>query len=161
MGSMDERLRNLLCFGLLSIVCVSAADAQIYKWKDKDGKIVFGDMLPLGETAKIEKIAVSASAPTGASGTPSEPTDWAAKGRELEQRRILRAQEKAEADQAEGKKRKVCEEVRDRKRWLASVQGRRVTLWNSSKGGLDVLSDNDRETMNREVQQLMKELGCG
>jgi hypothetical protein len=157
---MNKGLRNFLCFGLLSIVCVSAADAQIYKWKDKDGKVVFGDTLPSGKTTQVEKIAAPANTPSGASGTPPESTDWQAKERQFEQRRILREKEQAEADQADEKKQKACEALRDQQRRLASTQGRRAVSWNSSKGDYDYLSDNDREKMNGEARQMMKKLGC-
>jgi len=55
---------KIILFILLSVSFSSPAFPQIYKWKDKDGNIVFSDTLPSGADAKKVNVLKERETPT-------------------------------------------------------------------------------------------------
>jgi hypothetical protein len=139
-------------FLLVFALAAPEAGAQIYKWKDKEGRIVFGDTIPGGVAA--EPMAL----PNAASPTFHEPTDWSAKERAFRQRKISRENEQAKAEKADSEKRFKCETLRKERRTFQALRGRRVVHWNKNKGDYEYLTDEDRATMETQLQEAEKRL---
>jgi hypothetical protein len=129
------------------------ADAQIYQWKDKDGRVVFGDTVPASGV-----VAEPMALPNAASPTPHEPAAWSAKERAFQQRRISRENEQAKAEKAESEKRLRCEALLEERRSFQALRGRRVVSWNKDKGDYEYLTDEDRATMEKQLQEAEKRL---
>lgn len=55
---------------LVFAVASAAADAQVYKWTDAQGRLHYSDMPPPAATTQVAQVKVPASAPA----TPSMPT---------------------------------------------------------------------------------------
>jgi len=67
---------KIILFTLLFISLSSPVFPQVYKWKDKDGNIVFSDTLPPGVDAKKVKVVKQRETPTQKEGEikPAEGT---------------------------------------------------------------------------------------
>ena len=63
------------------LACASAAAGEVYKWKDKDGRVHYGDKPKTGEG---QQIIVT---PDSASGEPAAATEGAARDAECKQKK--------------------------------------------------------------------------
>jgi len=127
--------RSKLCLiGFAVVLCVGAANAQQYKWKDARGRTVYGDVPPAGvkATPMGPVPAAPAAAPAAGSETAkaagakdSKPLTPAEKEMEF-RRRVKEAQEQAakqaDKDKAERDRAQNCELAREQERTLASGQ---------------------------------------
>lgn len=88
--------RSLAWFAGALLVCVGAANAEVYKWKDSRGRWVFSDRPPAGASAEPLKMATplaaparDASAPAAAkaapAGAPITAEDVVARNRKIEE----------------------------------------------------------------------------
>ncbi len=118
---------------IASLVFSASADAQMYKWVDKDGKVRYGDMPPAGTRATPLKgsRAPAAAAPApesdakGAKGARSGPMTPVEQEAAFRKRRLdaQKAQEKeAKLSQEADAKRQNCETAKDAMRQLQSGQ---------------------------------------
>jgi len=125
---------KLYLIGIAAALCVGAAHAQQYKWKDARGRTVYGDVPPAGVKATpLGPVpAAPAAAPAAGSETAkaagakdSKPLTPAEKEMEF-RRRVKEAQEQAakqaEKDKAERDRAQNCELAREQERTLASGQ---------------------------------------
>jgi len=125
---------KLYLIGLAMALCVGAAHAQQYKWKDARGRTVYGDVPPAGvKAAPIGPVpAAPAAAPAAGTETAkaagakdAKPLTPAEKEMEF-RRRVKEAQEaaakQAEKNKAERDRQENCELAREQERTLASGQ---------------------------------------
>ncbi|MDD5248321.1 MAG: DUF4124 domain-containing protein [Rhodocyclaceae bacterium] len=119
----------------LALYCAVAA-AQLYSWKDADGKVHYSDEPP-ADTTHARKLAPPAA---GAAADPAARRSLAAK--EMESRRKQKeAQEaasKAEKDKADAEERRVeCARAQGNLKALESGQTRFTIDANGERVGLD------------------------
>ena len=125
---------KLYLIGIAVMLCVGAANAQQYKWKDSRGRTVYGDIPPAGvkATPMGPVPAAPAAAPAGGTETAkaagakdAKPLTPAEKEMEF-RRRVKEAQEaaakQAEKDKAARAQQENCELAREQERTLASGQ---------------------------------------
>jgi hypothetical protein len=149
--------RKRLFPGLVLFLAAAIADAQVYKWKDRDGRDVFGDTPPQdapAEKMRLPDLPVSKDA-------PNAPASWQDEEYMFKQRQIDREKAEAKVAKAEEEKKRVCASLRDRQKYLQAIQGRRVVRWNSDKGEYEYLTDNDRTAMQNRVREALDQSACG
>ena len=147
---------------LLALATALSANAEIYKWKDKDGNIQFSDVPP--PTGEVKTLREAPPRPAAASPSAAEPTakpkTLAEKELEFRQRRAAaaEAEAKAEKENAEAAERqRACSDARNQLAALKS--GQRMARFNS-EGQRVMIEDSERETeivrMNKQVDELCK-----
>lgn len=146
---------------LLSLV-VPGALAQVYEWRDAQGRLIYGDMPPVGVEARL--VQGSSTRRQAQTEPPAESSaeDAASLRRQAEQA-AARAHNEAELNHAEEQRRfeeelqASCADARQRLSVLES--GRRVAVQDES--GEQRLLDRDRRT--EEIMQTMQFINdnCG
>lgn len=143
----------------LALAC-GAAQAQGYRWVDKDGKTRYGDVPPPGVKATPMGAPASGPAPApapaqtkGAKGAaPPASPEQAFQERQL---KAKEAAEKAAKDQAEAQTRKDnCDRAQAGLRNLMS--GQRISQTNAS-GERVFLDDSERPARIKEAEKLVAE----
>jgi len=126
-------MRILLAFVLA--LCATAASAQLYSWKDADGKTHYSDQPPPTATP-TRKIAAPAARATDPAGTRKNMAEKELASRQ-KQKDAQDAAAKAEKDQTDADARRVnCERARANLQGLESgatrfsinAQGERIAL---------------------------------
>lgn len=146
--------------------------AQIYSWKDKDGKVHYGDTPPpTGEVNQIRGTAAARPTPAPASApaeTPaatdtvkaqdsSRPQTLAEREQAFRERRAAEAEAQAKAAEEAGRdaeRQRSCEQARNQ---LGALQsGQRVTRFNAA-GEREFLDDTARGAEIARLQQQVAE----
>ncbi len=143
---------------LLILACLwSAASAQVYTWRDADGKIYYSDTPPPGVDAKKMRAGSQVNA-APASGTPSR--SLAEKDMEFRKRKTeadqARAKEDKDKQDAEESKRN-CEQARNQLNALES--GQRINRIDASGERIpldDEMRAQEIERMKKTVQSWCK-----
>jgi Domain of unknown function (DUF4124) len=101
MGKAGAAMIAVLALGL-----AGAAQAQVYKWTDEQGRVHYGEKPPPGAGATTIK-------PPAESGKPAAPEDFKDRDAQFRQRQLERAQrEEAEAHAAQVRQRR-CDDAED------------------------------------------------
>lgn len=102
---------NKVAIWACSLMLVSgvAAAADIYKWKDADGKIRYSDMPPAGKTA-YEKLSGSKPASATAAAAPEAKTEKGAAGGGAGKDKAGAESPQGKSDQAQQDEKKVRDE---------------------------------------------------
>jgi hypothetical protein len=90
----------------LALVFAAAAQAELYKWTDKDGKIRYGDNPPAGVKKTLIKAPPPGEAPPPAkapSKMPLTAEEQEAQDQRLLEERAKRDKARQEGDKSEGK----------------------------------------------------------
>ncbi|MBR0565197.1 DUF4124 domain-containing protein [Azoarcus sp. L1K30] len=143
---------------MLALLAALPASAEIYKWKDADGKVHFSDTPPPSGAVKTIREAAPASArpagtQDGKSADASKPKTLAEKELEFRQRRAAEAeaQAKAEKESADAAQRKrACEDARSNLAALNS--GQRIGRYGSD-GQRVILDDAARAEEETRVRK--------
>lgn len=114
-------MRHLIGFSLLLITSISYA--QIYTWKDAEGKTHYSDQAPTG--AQIKKVKINAGQGTP-STAPAKQESLAEKEAAFKQRQM----DKADAEKKAGEAAKDAEE---KKAYCASLKGHLAGLKQSAR----------------------------
>ena len=143
-----------LTFLSIALLVSTLAQAQIYQWKDKDGRVVISDKPPTG--AKVERKRGGDA--SSSSSTPA-PEQKSLSEQEMEfRKRRKEAQEKEEKEQKTQQqaqqKQKYCTGLKNRLQTYQS--GERVAL-RDDKGERYFLEDNQRAQEIQEMQQQMEQ----
>ena len=137
-----------LALTVAALLAAAAANAQIYQWKDANGKTIISDKPPAGNVQQQRK---TDSAPP----ETSTPTQKTAADRELEFRKRQKASqestEKANKEQAAfASKQENCEKSR---RYLLTLEsGERISL-RDDKGERYFMEDAQREQEISKARQ--------
>lgn len=158
------RCHNLF---VISLVVSLPATAEIYQWRDADGRVHYSDMRPVGENARPLRTRATQPAPslpprteappvdganesvaedakTAEPGQPAKPKTLAEKEVEFRQRRAEAAEARAKAEEARkrtAEQQRDCEQARNQ---LAALEsGQRLARFNSG-GEREVLDDAAR-----------------
>ncbi|AWI74669.1 MAG: DUF4124 domain-containing protein [Azoarcus sp.] len=143
---------------LIALLTALPVSAEIFSWKDKDGKVNFSDVPPPTGEVKTLREAAPRPATTTTSGEPAaKPKTLAEKELEFRQRRAAEAeaQAKAEKEQSESAERqRVCEDMRNQLAALKS--GQRIARFNSA-GERVMLTDAERGSETERIQKQIDE----
>ena len=134
-----------LAFGVALGVVAFPAAAALYKWTDANGRVVYSDQPPIGNF-KVE--AINAPPPPA---NPNAVKELATKEAELQQKKMLRADEesKAATTRAEAdKKREQCAKVRGQIAMMQSDQN--VLYFRANEKGERVFMDDAARRKERE-----------
>lgn len=149
-------IARLLLSISLSVVLAGGADADVYKWVDKDGKVQYSDSPPLsGDAKKMKrKTKEAANAVPASSGAAAKPATSIA-DQELEFRKRKMGQEEAEkkklAEKELAEKNKgYCSNLRGELQ--SNKDGRRIVKY-SEKGERQFLDDAERAKSRTELEQ--------
>lgn len=140
-------------FAVIALFAVSAASAQIYQWKDENGKTVISDKPPAGKAREQKRIEAPSAQDTAGQKTTAE--------RDLEfRKRQKEAQESTtkanKEQQAAADKKENCENARRNVQLLES--GERVAM-RDDKGERYFLEDAQREQELAKARRAV-ELSC-
>jgi Skp family chaperone for outer membrane proteins len=130
----------------LALTAVPAA-AVLYKWTDANGRVIYSDQPPNGNY-KVE--AINAPPPPA---NPNAVKELASKEAELQQKKILRADDEAKAAKTKAetdKKREQCGKMRGQIAMMQSEQN--VVLFRSNEKGEPVYMDD--AARRKECDQL-------
>lgn len=140
-----------LTLAVAALLVTTAVHAQIYQWKDENGKTVISDKPPAGAARASRKIDAEAPA---ANAAPQKTTA----DREMDfRKRQQESQEKAEKAQKEqvaaGQKKDNCERAR---RYLQSLEsGERIVL-RDGQGERYYMEDAQRQQEIGKAQQTVQ-----
>lgn len=146
---------RLLALAAASLLAASAVNAQIYQWKDEQGKTIISDKPPVGSVAKSRKIETSAP---DSSANPSKSIA----DRDLEFRKRLKESE-TQADTAKKEKADAaakkdnCERAQKHLQVLQS--GERIAL-RDDKGERYFMDDAQRLQEQAKANEAVK-AHCG
>ncbi len=154
---------------LASLLAAPLAHAEIYTWKDKDGRVHYSDKPPsTGEVktigparrpqAVVEEAPAEGEAPAPAANppaaAPAEPT-LAERELEFRQRRAAEAEAQAKAEEEsrrQAERQRACEQARGQ---LAALQsGQRIARFNL-QGEREFISDAERAAETQRVQSFI------
>ena len=156
----------------IALFAALPALAQIYSWKDKDGKVHYGDTPPpTGEVNQIRAAPAAKPAPvpapesTGATGAtdtptaqePSRPPTLAEREQAFRERRAAEAEAQAKAAEEatrDAERERFCEQARNQLGALES--GQRVSRFNAA-GEREFLDDAARSAEVARLQQQVAE----
>lgn len=137
-----------IVLGLLLAVATAVASAQVYKWKDADGKIHYSDVPPMPGQAKAEVVKTNdmpvSSVSTGSKAPPITPKN------------ASQPTAVASAPQASAvaqKDPKVCQQAKARKSFLESGK---ITRTVNDKGEVEFLSDEKRQSEIADANKAIK-----
>ncbi|MDR1163442.1 MAG: DUF4124 domain-containing protein [Candidatus Accumulibacter sp.] len=145
---------------LFAAVVLPTADAQVYKWRGSDGRIVYGDVPPEGASAEKLPLPELPPSPREAPAGSPDAASWQDQERMFQQRRLYREKEEAKEARAEADKKKLCASLQREQRYLDAIRGRRVVRWNSEKNDYEYLSDEDRSAMENRVREASDQSAC-
>ena len=121
------------------------AEAAMYKWTDANGRVIYSDQPPNGDY-KVE--AINGPPPPA---NPNAVKELAAKQAELQQKKMLRADDEAKLAKAKAdtdKKREQCAKVRGQVAMMQSDQN--VLYMRSNEKGYPVYMDDAARRKERE-----------
>jgi hypothetical protein len=140
-----------LSLAVAALLAATAVNAQIYEWKDENGKTVYSDMPPVGAARSVQKIETGAPA----TNAPSQKT---AADREMDFRKRQKdAQDSAGKTQKEQAaatdKKDNCDKAR---LYLQSLEsGERIAL-RDEKGERYFMEDGQRQQEIAKAQQAVQ-----
>ncbi|HEY8070197.1 MAG TPA: DUF4124 domain-containing protein [Burkholderiales bacterium] len=149
---------------LLALAFAGAAQAQLYKWVDKDGKTRYGDTPPPGVKASVmgAPASGSASAPAASSDPASKdakkgPLTPAEQAQEFRKRQDdAKKEAEKEAQERKDKAAKAEDCVRNKEYLMSLQSGQRIARTNPSTGERYYMDDSQRAQEVASAQQAMK-----
>ena len=147
----DRTAMKPFAFAVVALLAATAVSAQVYEWKDAQGKTHYSDKPPVG-TAQVQKIAAPESS------APSNSAQKTTADRELEfrkrQKDAQESAEKAKKDQAASTDQKEsCDKARRALEVLES--GERIAL-RDGQGERYYLDDAQRQQETAKARQLIQ-----
>ena len=138
----------------LAVVSLPAA-AVLYKWTDANGRVIYSDQPPTGNF-KVE--AINAPPPPA---NPNAVKELASKESELQQKKLLRADEEAKATKARtetAQKREQCAKVRGQIVMIQNDQN--IAFYRSNDKGQPVYMDDSARRKEREQLEVWVRENC-
>jgi hypothetical protein len=150
---------------LLALAFAGAAQAQNYKWIDKDGKTRYGDTPPAGVKATALRGPASGPAPAPAAAAPGAaskdakkgPLTYAEKEQEYRKRQEQAGKDREKAEQERQAKAEQADGCRSTRESLRELQsGERIARTNAA-GERYYVEDSQRAQEIARAQQLLKQ----
>lgn len=145
------------CFVAVAVLALTAlpAAAALYKWTDANGRVIYSDQPPNGNY-KVE--AINAPPPPA---NPNAAKELASKEAELQQKKMLRADDEAKAAKTKAdadKKREQCGRIRGQIAMMQSEQN--VLLFRSNEKGEPVYMDDAARRKERDQLEAWVRENC-
>lgn len=140
-------------FCLAACLVVTGASAEIYQWKDENGRTVMSDKPPVGAQREVRQIDSAAPASANAAAASSADRELAFRKRRLEAQEQSAKDQRAQAEASENKAN--CERARSQLQTLES--GERIAL-RDSQGERYFLDDAQREQEIARTRQAIQTL---
>ena len=145
---------------LVLATCSLGVNAQVYTWKDANGRTHFSDRPPIEAQAKTTRGSGSRPAPEeSAASEPkanaSGPRTWEDQDREFRERRAKQAEEQSKAQEeakVKAEKARYCDSL---KRNLAMVERGGRVAQPTAGGEAQIMSD---EQLNAEASRLRSQI---
>lgn len=148
-----QQFRYSLLLG--AFIYTTSSSAQIYQWKDENGRTVISDKPPVGSVRQSKKTdATSSSAPTNSAKSIAEQ-ELEFRKRQLDSRERAIKTEKEQTANAE--QQDNC--LRLRQQLQALESGERI-VYRDGSGERHFLEDSAREQEISKLRQVMQN-GCG
>lgn len=139
---------RLIAFILMCLPLV--ATAQIYQYKDAQGRTVFSDTPP--PDARATRKNINVAPPSGDSARPLEE-----KMQEFQKRRDAAAEQEAKQAKARAEQEKAAENCSRARNKLAALQsGQRIVRYNA-QGEREFIDDGSRERETAEASKAVSE----
>lgn len=155
---------STLSLTLVALLIGTAAQAQVYKWKDSQGRTVISDTPQPG--AGPQTPVVGASAPKVSTGTPQSadkavtpagPTNWAEKELDLKKRMQDKKESEQKDAQAKAEADRKAENCRRSKEQLAVMEsGERLATYGAD-GEREYIDDARREAEVTRARKAVEE----
>ena len=147
---------NRFILAFATLLAVTSASAQIYQWKDENGKTVISDKPPVGHVRQQRKVESEAPAqPSNSAAIPAQRSlaeqEMAFKKRQKESQEKAAKSEKEQAASAE--KQENCTNMR---RQLSSLESGERIARRDDKGERYFLEDTQREQEIAKLRQAMQ-----
>jgi hypothetical protein len=146
----------LIAGAALALFALPAA-AALYKWTDANGRVIYSDQPPNGNF-KVE--AINAPPPPA---NPNAVKELTSKEAELQQKKLLRADEEAKAAKTKAdadKKREQCVRVRGQLAALAPDQNQQILIFRSNEKGEPVYMDDAARRKERDQLEVWMRENC-
>lgn len=146
---------SLILTTLLSLAMTLPAQAQVYKWKDAQGRTVISDTPQPGSGKQAPAVQTPAAATPGAEEDKNK--SWAEKDMELKKRQQEKKESaaKAEKEKAEAaQKQENCERAKKQKALVDS--GERLATRNA-QGEREFMGDAQRQQESQRASQAVQE----
>ena len=147
---------------LLALMVALPAAAQIYSWKDKDGRVHYADLPPpTGEVKMLRGSARPPAEPTAAESVSASGTAPKAPDEKVDPEATFRERRAAEAD---GAAKAAADEAKDIERQRFCVQARgQLAALNSGQRVARMSADGEREFLDdaarsEEVGRLQQQI---
>jgi hypothetical protein len=135
----------------------AAAPAGSYKWVDEDGNTVYSQSRPPADARNVERVK-EAPRPTEDPATASERTRQQSEA--LNERRDARnteTKDKKTAEDKEGQRKQVCEQLQKN---LEVLTTKPIVRKQAEDGEMVVLDTEQRETEVKDVRKRIQDAGC-
>ena len=147
-------MRRTCLAALLGAMLVATAHAQVYQWKDDDGRLTYGDQPPPGVDATVVRTHPAAGSWVRAQEEPAEAKPAPAGAAEPAISRTEQAAIAERTRQREEAREKACQETRN---YLAALEsGQRVARFNE-KGEREFLDDQARIEQIERTRQTLRD----
>jgi hypothetical protein len=141
--------RLALC--VTALLAVTAVNAEIYQWKDENGKTIISDKPPVGSVRQQQKI-VSDTPPSNAS-TPKTAADKEMEFRKRQKETQENSDKASKEQMASAEKKESCDNARRHLQVLES--GERISM-RDDKGERYFLDDAQREQDIAKTRQVVQ-----
>lgn len=133
-----------------------ACMAQVYKYKDAEGRTVFSDTPPPGSNAVKKDIPVTTSPPPG-EGAPKSSSSLQDQMQQFEKRREERQAADAKAAKEKAERERAAEHCTKARNRLAALQsGQRIVRFNA-QGEREYMDDAGREKEIADSQKAVSD----
>lgn len=149
---------RLLCLLAVSTALATPALAQVYQWRDTDGRVHYSDVPPpTGEVKAVAPASRGGNAPaTDATAEPPKAKTMAEKELEFRQRRAAAAEAQAKAEEEKSRaaeRAAACEQARGQ--LVALRSGQRLARFNS-KGEREIMDDASRAAETEQAEKYVE-----
>ena len=151
-----KRIQILSISALLTTLTWLNCHAEIYKWTDENGNVVFSERKPSTANINVEEVKPKTGAPSRAEqeqeagNAPAKQTKSSDRAEELEEKR---KKEQLQAEKEAELTKRNCTEA---SKWLASLQRPRVNRINED-GTRRVLGEEERLAGIQEAEKAVAE----
>jgi hypothetical protein len=146
---------------LVVLAFAGAAQAQLYKWVDKDGKTRYGDTPPPGVKATVMGAPASGEAPAAApasTGAKKGPLTPAEQEQEYRKRQQEAKKESEKQGQESTEKAKKVEDCARTKEYVASLESGQRIARTSPSGERYFMDDDQRAQELSKARQTMQQV---
>lgn len=144
------------CTLILALFLALPAAAQIYEWRDAEGRLNYSDQPPHGVEAKLIRPGRTPSSPADEDTEETRPPSLAERELEFRERRAEEAEARARAEQESrqaAERERMCTQARNQ---LAALQsGQRVSRFNQ-RGEREYLDDVERAAEITRAQDFIR-----